>query len=293
MTKRHYDEVRYPSADNRLELFARDYPVSPSIKAGCPLLMMHGLTRNSADFEPLIHALAPERRMIVADQRGRGKSQYDPSLESYRPDVYVEDMWKLMDRLELEKFICVGTSMGGLMSMLMGSQKPERIAGIVLNDIGPLVNEEGLDRIRSYVGGGDPMKDWEAAAHRCGEINQDAFDGFWAEDWRAFADRTCEETADGHVRFAYDPAIALGMAAEDTTAVPPDLWPVWDSLSALPLLVIRGAKSDLLSAETVAEMHRRHPDDFTSVEIPGRGHAPLLDEPEAVSAIRAFLDEYG
>lgn len=293
MTERHYEAVYYPSADKRLRLFARDYPPTRETGAGPPLLMMHGLTRNSADFEPLIEALELHQRLIVPDQRGRAKSGYDPEFENYQPAVYVDDMWALLDRLEIEKVICIGTSMGGLMSMMMASQKPDRIAGIVLNDIGPHVSEEGLDRIRSYVGPSQPMKSWEAAAMRCEAIMRDAIDGFVADDWMAFARRTCEELSDGSVRFAYDPAISQGMAKEDTSAVPPDLWPMWDSLKDHPILTIRGAKSDILVPLTVQEMARRHPDNFSSVEIPGRGHTPGLEEPAAVSAIRAFLAKYG
>jgi len=293
MTGRRYEEVHYPSADNRLRLFARDYPSIGGGSESVPLLMMHGLTRNSADFEPLIDALAPHQRLIVPDQRGRGKSDYDPVANNYQPSVYVEDMWALLGHLGLDEVICIGTSMGGLMTMMMGALEPGRIRAIVLNDIGPHVSEKGLDRIRSYVGPSDPMADWRAAADRCKSIMSEAFEGFEAADWLGFAQRVCEELSDGTVRFAYDPAISKGMAKEDTSAVPPDLWPMWDSLSEHPILAIRGAKSDILVAETMTEMARRHPENFASVEVPGRGHAPILDEPEAVSAIRSFLSEYG
>lgn len=293
MTERHYEAVYYPSADDRLRLFARDYPSIGGGSESVPLLMMHGLTRNSADFEPLIDALSPHQRLIVPDQRGRAKSDYDPVADNYQPSVYVEDMWALLSHLGIDEVICIGTSMGGLMSMMMGALKPGSIKGIVLNDIGPHVSEEGLDRIRSYVGPSEPMPDWRAAVDRCKSIMSEAFDGFEAADWLGFADRVCEELSDGSVRFAYDPAISKGMAKEDPSAVPTDLWPMWDSLSERPILVVRGAKSDILEAETVEEMARRHLKNFASVEVPGRGHAPLLDEPAAVSAIRKFLSEYG
>lgn len=300
MTERHYEAVYYSCADNRLALFARDYPQGDEGSAEhsvCPpILMMHGLTRNSADFEPLIEALAPRQRLIVPDQRGRALSNYDPEFANYQPGVYVNDMWALLDQLKVEKVICIGTSMGGLMAMMMAAQKPARVAGIVLNDVGPHVSEEGLERIRSYVGPSEPMTSWQAAAQRCEALMGDAIDGFTPEDWMEFARRTCEELADGSVRFAYDPAIAHGMAKEEPTsepsAVPPDLWGLWDSLKEHPILTIRGSKSDILVPETIAEMARRHPNNFAAHEIPGRGHAPLLDEPQAVAAIRDFLDEY-
>lgn len=286
-----YRDHRYRSVDGRLDLYARVYgQVEVGSSGPPPVLMMHGLTRNSADFEPLIAKLDPTHPLIVADQRGRGLSGYDPEPLNYRPDIYVEDMWRLLDRMEIGRVILVGTSMGGLMSMLMGAQAPDRIAGIVINDIGPHVSEEGLDRIRSYVGGGAKMDSWAEAAAKCRDINESAMDGFGDDDWLAFARRTCAETPDGQVAFAYDPAISEGMDKQNTTAVPADLWPVWDALAGIPTLVIRGAKSDILSAETLAEMGRRHPDQFWQAEVAGRGHAPILDEPEAVLAVSRFLD---
>ncbi len=288
---RSFLERFYPSADKHLTLFARDYPAPDDNSAKTPLLMMHGLTRNSADFEPLVSLLDENRRMIVPDQRGRGRSQYDPEPSRYRPDIYVEDMWALLDRLEVENVICVGTSMGGLMSMVMSAQRPDRIAAIVLNDIGPAVSAAGLDRIRSYVGGGKPMADWDEAAARCEDINGDALDGLDDSGWLEFARRTCEEIDRGGIRFAYDPAISESVGEEDPATIPPDLWAMWRTLRETPLLAIRGAKSDILTLETLAEMERLHPKDFSKVEVAGRGHAPLLDEPAAVQAIRSFLTD--
>ena len=125
---RSYDEVFYPSADNRLRLFARDYPTADTNKPTIPLLMMHGLSRNSADFEPLIEGLSSKHRIIVPDQRGRGKSGYETDPSRYRPDVYVDDMWALLDRLGIERAVCIGTSMGGLMAMMMAGDRPRRVA---------------------------------------------------------------------------------------------------------------------------------------------------------------------
>lgn len=286
-----YREHVYRSADDRLTLFARDYPMQDGTEtqAVTPLLLMHGLTRNSADFEPLIGQLGAGRRMIVPDQRGRGRSDYDPDPNQYRPDVYVEDMWALLDGLGIDRAILIGTSMGGLMAMLMGTQQPERVAGIVLNDVGPVVSEAGLARIRSYVGDGKTMTDWEDAAQRCEAVNGSALPDLEPEDWIAFAHRTCTQLPDGRVQFAYDPAIADGMAQEDTAAVPPDLWPVWKTLAAIPMLVLRGAHSDILNAEVVREMERLHTAHFTASDIPDRGHAPLLDEQIAVEQITEFL----
>nr|WP_305960050.1 alpha/beta hydrolase [Aurantiacibacter sp. 219JJ12-13]MDP5263516.1 alpha/beta hydrolase [Aurantiacibacter sp. 219JJ12-13] len=285
-----YREYHYRSADGRLDLFARDYPAANANDDLSPLLMMHGLTRNSADFEPLIEQLGTGRRIIVPDQRGRGLSQNDPDPSNYRPDRYTDDMWKLLDNLGIDKVVCIGTSMGGLISMLMGAQIPDRIIGIVLNDVGPEVSQEGLDRIRNYVGGGEPMANWDEAALRCASINATALDGFTEADWMAFAKRTCRELSDRQIEFAYDPAISVSMADEEPATVPPDLWALWEALTAIPVLAIRRAKSDILEAATVAQMHRRHPENFESLEIDGRGHAPILDEPVAVESIVSFLE---
>jgi pimeloyl-ACP methyl ester carboxylesterase len=283
----------YRSADDRLDLFARDYSPPGPGRNRLPLLMMHGLTRNSADFEPLAGHLAGSRRMVVPDQRGRGLSAHDPEAANYRPEVYVQDMWTLLDDLGLERVILIGTSMGGLMAMIMGATRPRRVAGIILNDIGPMVSKEGLDRIQGYVGGSQPMANWQEAAARCQSINGDALQGFRQEDWLAFARRTCVELADGRVAFAYDPGIATAMSGDDPAAVPADMWPLWDMLAAIPVLVIRGAHSDILSPGTVKEMAQRHWQDFTAIDIPGRGHAPILDEPAALSAIDGFLSAHG
>ncbi|XUU60916.1 alpha/beta fold hydrolase [Erythrobacter sp. HA6-11] len=285
-----YREHIYRSADGSLDVFARDYPADEAGADRVPLLMMHGLTRNSADFEPLIALLgAGTRRMIVPDQRGRGLSQYDPDPANYRPDVYAADMWALLDGLGIDEVVCIGTSMGGLISMVMGAQAPERVHGIVLNDVGPEVSEEGLERIRGYVGPAEPIADWGDAAARCAAINGSALLGFTPDDWMAFAKRTCRELPDCTVEFAYDPAISQGMAEDDTATVPPDLWALWDALQTIPILSIRGALSDILTTETVMQMAKRRAGDMAYVEVPDRGHAPILDEPIAAAAISGFL----
>jgi pimeloyl-ACP methyl ester carboxylesterase len=276
-------EHRYASADGRLRLFARDYGGE-----GPPLLLMHGLTRNSADFEPLAAHLAPRYRLIVPDQRGRGLSDADPEAGNYRPELYVQDMFAMLRGLGVERCGLVGTSMGGLMAMIMAAAQPERVPAVVLNDVGPVLDPAGLARIAGYVGGDTDFASWDEAARACAAVNQVAFPGFTHPDWLAFARRTCRDTPEGRVAFAYDPAIARGFEGEGEVA-PPELWPLWDAMGATPVLAIRGALSDLLSAATVAEMEQRHTGPFAAVEVPGRGHAPLLDEPVALEAIESFL----
>jgi pimeloyl-ACP methyl ester carboxylesterase len=278
---------RFRSADGRLELFARDYQGN-----GPSLLLMHGLTRNSADFEPLVRYLAGRYRLIVPDQRGRGQSQHDPDSANYRPDIYAADMFALLDRLGVERAGLIGTSMGGLMAMIMGATAPARVSCIVMNDIGPVVEEGGLDRIRQYVGPRDSFASWDAAAGTCAAINRHAFPGFGDADWMAFARRTCAQREDGRVGFAYDPAISSAMEPGRGGVVPPDLWPLWDMLDPLPVLVLRGVLSDLLSAATVEEMARRHSGPFRAVTVESRGHAPLLDEAEVLDAMLPFLQSH-
>jgi pimeloyl-ACP methyl ester carboxylesterase len=194
--------------------------------------------------------------------------------------------------LQVEQAGLIGTSMGGLMAMIMAAMQPARVSAMVLNDIGPKIEPKGLARIQGYVGPADDAANWSEAAERCATINGSAFPDYRDADWHAFARRTCAEGPDGRIRFAYDPAIALSTAGDEPATVPPDLWPLWDALSAVPVLVVRGGASDLLSSATVMAMQQRHAGPFASVEVPGRGHAPMLDEPAALTAIDTFLQEH-
>ena len=285
---RAFEPYRYASPCGRLSLFARIYPGE-----GETLLLMHGLTRNSADFEPLAAHLAGRYRLIVPDQRGRGLSDYDSDTGNYRPDVYCADMVALLDGLGVERASLIGTSMGGLMAMILAATAPARFPAVVLNDVGTELDPAGLARIQGYVGPGAAFATWEDAAARCAAINHDAFPDFGPADWLAFARRTCVEGADGRVRFAYDPGISASIKGDQPETVPPNLWPLWDALSAKPVLVLRGALSDLLAPDTVTRMKDRHSGPFETIDVPRRGHAPLLDEPVALAAIEAFLRDHG
>lgn len=284
MTNR-YADLRFPSADGRLELYARDYAGT-----GPCLLMMHGLTRNGADFESLADHFAGGFRVVVPDQRGRGRSQYDPEPANYTPMAYCGDMLGLVARLQLDRPLLIGTSMGGLMAMMMGAIAPTAYRGIVLNDVGPVVDPAGLARIAGYVGEADGISSWADAAAYCKATNASAFPHYDDADWLRFAHRLFIEDAAGVPRLAYDPAIAAGLAGADPSVVPPDLWPMWDALAPLPILAIRGEHSDILNSATLGEMVRRHPGMQTAI-VPGVGHAPMLDEPVAIAAVEGFLNQ--
>ncbi len=269
--------------DDGLRLYFRDYPGPPG---RTPVLCLHGLTRNSADFEDLAPHLARSRRVLALDVRGRGRSDIDPDPGRYHAGTYVGDVAGLLASLGIERVILVGTSMGGIIGMIHGAAQPDGLAGLVLNDIGPEIDPAGLARIAGYVGRGGPVASWTEAAAAVRTINALAFPDADEAFWRRFARRTYREEADGRIVPAYDPRIADAMAKAG--AAPADMWPLFDLLRDIPILVIRGAQSDILSAGTLAAMQQRHPD-LESVTVPARGHAPTLDEPAAREAIDAFL----
>jgi pimeloyl-ACP methyl ester carboxylesterase len=276
-------DVHYHSADG-LALYARDYRGAGD--AAPAVLCLHGLTRNSADFEVLAAHLAGRYRVVCADQRGRGRSAWDPQPGRYQPATYVQDMFALLDYLALPRVAIIGTSMGGLMGMMMAALAPQRVSALVLNDIGPEVDPAGLARIKSYVGKTAAVSSWEDAVARTRELNAAAFPDFDEARWQRFACAPYREQDGVPVR-AYDPAIAAPIDAQEDAAVPPDLWPLFERL-AQPVLVLRGAHSDILSADCAARMAQRHPQ-CRLVEVPRRGHAPTLEEASARDAIDAFL----
>jgi pimeloyl-ACP methyl ester carboxylesterase len=280
-----YEDIWYESRDG-LKLYARDY-AGPEDSALLPVLCMHGLTRSSKDFAWLAAHLARTRRVISVDQRGRGLSAYDPVAANYTPATYVQDMFKLLDELHLDRVILIGTSMGGLMSMLMANMQPGRFPAIVLNDIGPELDPAGLDRIKGYVGSGHQIRTWDDAIVQTRAINEVAFPKYTDAEWERFT-RGLYREIDGVPQLAYDPAIAEAMLDDDANAVPPDLWPLFENMAGIPMLVIRGALSDLLAPDCVARMQALSPS-LQVAEIPDRGHAPMLDEPGSVAAIEAFL----
>lgn len=280
-----YVDLWYRSPDG-LRLYARDYP-GPAEGSLPPALCMHGLTRNSADFAALAGRLSEQRRVLSVDQRGRGRSDYDSNVANYTPATYTLDMFALLDAEGIDRVVLVGTSMGGLMSFLMAAMQPERIDAMIINDIGPEIDPAGLARIQDYVGKSEPVTSWEEAVAQQKAINGIAFPDFTEQQWQDFA-RGLYREEDGRPVLAYDPAIAQPMADQDSGAVPPDLWPVFEAITAIPMLVVRGATSDILAPSCVDKMRELDPD-LQVAEVPDRGHAPILDEPAARSAIDDFL----
>jgi pimeloyl-ACP methyl ester carboxylesterase len=284
-------EERIIATVDGLALYARDYaPLLP--ETGLPVICLHGLTRNSRDFEavaPRIAALG--RRVVVPDMRGRGRSANDPDPAHYVLTVYAQDVAKLMDALGVEKAVFVGTSMGALITMVLASTAPGRVAASVINDTSPQLDPAGLSRIAGYVGRAAPVADWAAAAEAVRANNGWAYPDRADDDafWDAFARRTFHAREDGRLEVDYDPHIALAFAEFDPDhAAPPDLTPLFQALSAKPMLVVRGKLSDIVSEDGLAHMRRIHPR-LESVTVDNVGHAPTLEEPEAWDAVLDFL----
>ncbi len=277
--------VSFPSADGALRLHAE---IRGPVEAPLTVLCLHGLTRNSADFGSLAAHLAARYRVVTADQRGRGRSAWDPEPANYLPQTYAADMFALLDHLAIQRTAVIGTSMGGIIGMIMGAAQPGRLRGLVLNDIGPEIAATGLRRLRDSLAGRSPAANWEEASLQARRINEIAFPDYGDADWNAFARRTYAQDASGRPVAAFDPAILAGLNNADLSVVPPTLWSLWDHLKALPILAVRGALSDLLTPEILQAMAATHPG-LRAVTIDNRGHAPMLDEPAAVGAIDEFL----
>ncbi len=268
-----------------LELFFRDYPGSGDRP---PLLCLHGLTRNSRDFEAFADRYAGRFRVIAVDFRGRGMSQHDPQPGRYMPVTYAADILQLLDELEIDRAVFVVISLGGLVTMLVAGIQPQRIAGAILNDVGPELDDRGLDRIRSYVGKQRRFANWDEAADYVAGINRNLPASNGPGDWVRAARRVCREDGEAIV-FDYDMAIAEPFNRPDG-AVAFDMWPLYRRLGQKPLLIVRGAKSDLLSRSTAKAMLESAPG-ARLVTVPGVGHAPDLTEPSAVAAIDSFLGQ--
>ena len=283
MAKPGYEDRYWYSADG-LRLHFRDYPGDPN---RAPVLCVPGLTRNARDFEGVAHRLAGKRRVIAVDLRGRGESDYALDPLTYVPPVYLQDLGALIAEHCVRPVVLFGTSLGGLLAMLLGLTMRQTLAGVLLNDVGPVLGAEGMARIRSYVGQDRRFADWDDAAQAIADNHVGAFPDYGKADWLVWAHRMCRER-DGAIVFDYD----MGIAEPFRLPQPEpafDLWPAFETLHGLPSLLVRGENSDVLEAETASEMVRRLPM-MELVTLPRIGHAPTLEEPEAAAAIDRLLD---
>jgi len=279
-------EDRYWTSQDGLKLHFRDY-AGRSDRS--PVICLHGLTRNSRDFAHVAERIAGERRVIVPEMRGRGDSAYAKDSASYNPLQYVEDLSLLLEQEGIDRFVSVGTSMGGLMTMLMGFSMPERIAGCLLNDIGPDLKTDGLQKIMEYVGHGRNFPTWMHAARALEETHGASFPDWDIDQWLDQAKRVMTLSGNGRIVFDYDMKIAEPFMQMDFDNQP-DLWPGLRALAARPMVVLRGELSNLLSQETFARMGEAG-SSVSLVTVPRVGHAPMLDEAEAVAAIDRLLEQ--
>ncbi len=271
-------------SNDGLRLHYRDYAGDASRP---PILCIPGLTRNARDFEPVADRLAGDWRLICVDLRGRGESAYAKDPLTYVPLTYLQDLEALIAELKLERFILFGTSLGGIMSMLLAMAGAERIAGALLNDIGPVLESRGLEHIRSYVGRPQNWPTWMHAARAIAEAQQDRYPDWEIDQWLVYAKRVAKLGQNGRIVYDYDMRLAEPFKVPGGE-VGVDLWPAFRALAGRPTTLLRGELTDLLSVETAERMQAEHPD-LAVVTVPGVGHAPALDEPESIAAIDALL----
>ena len=277
-------ERAYFTSTDGLKLHYRD--VNPG-REGTPVICLPGLTRNSRDFEELAEHLQPRRRVLTVDFRGRGYSDHDPKWENYHPGTYVADVWTLLDTLGIDRVVVIGTSLGGLCAMAMAATNAARLAGVVMNDIGPEVNPAGLARIKAYTGRLGPVTSWDDAIDQTKLIYGQWLPGLSDEAWRRMALKAYREDASGVPRLDIDPNI--GRAIREAGPMKAEPWALFAALAKVPAMLLWGELSDVLTRDIVEKMLTAKPD-LEVVQIPNRGHAPQLDEPESLAAIDRFLD---
>ena len=278
----------FVTAPDGLRLHVRCY--GRAAATNTPVVCLPGLARTSADFDALATTLSRDgpRRVIALDYRGRGLSQYDRDPANYSLPVELTDVLAVITAMETLPAIFIGTSRGGILTMLLAAIRPSAIAGAVLNDIGPVIEPQGLMRIKSYVGKMPQPRTFEEGADILRRLFHSQFPRLGPDDWLAGARRMFKEE-DGRLVTTYDPKLATTMAGIDLERPVPALWKEFDALAHVPLMVIRGANSDILSASTVAQMKARH-SALETFEVPDQGHAPLLAEADVISLITKFVE---
>ena len=279
----------YVTARDGLRLHLRDY--GERTAPGLPVVCLPGLARTAADFDALAKALAGDprhpRRVLALDYRGRGLSDHDPDPDHYTIPVELDDVLSVLTARAVESAVFVGTSRGGLIVMALAALRPGIIAGAVLNDIGPVLEPQGLMRIKGYVGQLPVPHDFAEGAEILRRVSAGQFPRLTDADWLAAAHRTWRQDG-GRLVITYDTRLARALAAFDPANPLPAMWPQFDALASVPLMVIRGANSDLLSVATVEAMRARR-QAMTFLEVPDQGHAPLLAEPDTIARIASFV----
>ena len=277
-------EDRYWQSADGLKLHYRDYSGGDGRP---PIVCIPGLTRNARDFEDVAARLSGAWRVLCVDLRGRGDSDYAKDAATYNPLTYVDDVLGLIDALALAQVIAFGTSLGGLVTMLLAARAPARLAGALLNDVGPELDPAGLARIRSYVGRSSSFPTWVHAARAVAEANADVYPRFEMSDWIAMAKRLYYVNNAGRIVLDYDMKIAEPFREPGGEAAP-DMWPMLQALHDVPALVVRGARSDVLSATTAERMAKSLPR-AELITVADVGHTPTLSEPDVVAAIDRLL----
>jgi pimeloyl-ACP methyl ester carboxylesterase len=279
------------SAPDGLKLHVRCW--GPRAATGVPVICLPGLARTAADFDALAPALTEggARRVIALDYRGRGQSDYDPEPANYNLAVELADVLAVATALECLPAVFVGTSRGGILTMLLAAQRPTAIAGAVLNDIGPVIELQGLMRIKGYVGKLPQPRSFDDGAELLRRLFSAQFPKLTKEDWLQSAHRTFKEEK-GALVPTYDAKLAETLASVDPEKPLPPMWKEFEAMRNMHVLAIRGENSDLLSAATLEEMAARHPGLETFI-VPDQGHAPLLAEPETIARIGAFVRSCG
>jgi pimeloyl-ACP methyl ester carboxylesterase len=277
----------FVSAFDGLRLYARDY--GPRTARALPVVCLPGLARTSADFHGLALALSQDekrpRRVLAVDYRGRGRSEYDRNPANYDVKVELADLLQVTTAAGIDEAAVVGTSRGGIIAMALSAARPALIRGAVLNDIGPVVEGKGLMRIRGYVGKLPTPANEREAVKILKNLMSAQFTALSEETWLAYVRATWKEDG-GRLVLDYDPALARTLEGVDPETPLPHLWFLFEGLKRVPVLALRGANSDLLSAETLAAMKAAHPRPLT---VPDQGHAPLIEAREIFQAIRRFI----
>ena len=279
----------YITAPDGLKLHARCYGRRSAL--AMTVVCLPGLARTAADFEALASALAHEgphsRRVLALDYRGRGLSDYDRDPSHYSFPVELADVLAVITALDALPAIFVGTSRGGILAMLLAAVRPTAIAGVVLNDIGPVIEPQGLMRIKTYVGKLPQPRDFEEGAEILRRLFHGQFPKLGPADWLASAHNAFKEEK-GRMVPTYDVKLATAMQGIDLERPIPALWKEFDALARVPMMVIRGANSDILSSATVDAMRARRTS-LETLEVPDQGHAPLLAEADTIARIVEFV----